>query len=87
MKIGGDYRVHPYRNTWPAAAGDLGLDPEAVIERVDALAVATADAFRDAAASPDVASLGRPLPARLIDLVAERVERCRDLLRPAARRT
>jgi serine/threonine-protein kinase HipA len=86
MKIGGDYRVHPYRSTWPGAAADLGLDREAVIERVDALAAAAPDALRDAAASPDVASLRRPLSARLVDLVAERVGRCRDILRPAARR-
>jgi hypothetical protein len=52
-----------------------------VIGRVDALAAAAPDAFRDAAASPDVASLGRALPSRLVDLVAERVKRCREVLR------
>jgi hypothetical protein len=25
MKIGGDYRVHPERNTWDKAARELGL--------------------------------------------------------------
>jgi serine/threonine-protein kinase HipA len=80
MKIGGDYRVYPYRDTWPAAAADLGLDPAVVIERVTALAAAAPDAFRDAAASPDVASLERTLPSRLVDLVADRVARCRDVL-------
>lgn len=80
MKIGGDYRVHPYRNTWPAAARELGLDAEAVLARALELAERAADAFADAARAPDVASLGRPLPARLVDLVAERAARCRAIL-------
>jgi serine/threonine-protein kinase HipA len=85
MKIGGDYRVYPYRNTWPAAAEDLGLDPEATVDRVDALAAKAPDAFRQAASAPEVVALKRPLPARLVDLVADRVERCRQVLAGQAR--
>lgn len=83
MKIGGDYRVYPYRNTWPQAAGDLGLDPERAVARVGELAARAPDAFAEAASAPEVASLERLLPARLVDLVADRVERCVALLRGA----
>ncbi|HTZ65540.1 MAG TPA: type II toxin-antitoxin system HipA family toxin [Solirubrobacteraceae bacterium] len=80
MKIGGDYRVHPYRNTWPKAAADLGLDTNAVLERVLHLALAAPDAFADAVRAPDVVALDRQLPERLADLVADRVERCLAIL-------
>jgi serine/threonine-protein kinase HipA len=85
MKVGNDYRVHPYRNAWPTAARDLGLDPDETRQRVDALALRAPDAFADAASTNDVAALGRELPARLVDLIANRVERCRAVLRPSAR--
>jgi serine/threonine-protein kinase HipA len=81
MKIGGDYRVFPYHNTWTAAAHDLGIDRDRALKRVEELAARTADAFADAASAPEVASLERLLPARLVDLVADRVERCLALLR------
>jgi serine/threonine-protein kinase HipA len=81
MKIGGDYRVFPYRNTWPVAARDLGIDPELALERVEELAASAADAFAEAASTPEVVALKRPLPARLVDLVADRAERCLVVLR------
>lgn len=83
MKIGGDYRVLPYHNTWPRAASDLGLNQDEVVQRVEALAERAADAFSDAASTAAVTSLGRDLPARLVDLVAERVIRCRRILSSA----
>jgi serine/threonine-protein kinase HipA len=76
MKIGGDYRAFPYHNTWDAAAHDLGVDPEPAIDRVLELAARAPDTFAAAAAAPEVASLGRPLPGRLVDLVADRAARC-----------
>ena len=76
MKIGGDYRVYPHHNTWPAVAQDLGIDPAAALDRVLALTKRAPEALAEAAAAPDVAALDRPLPARLADLVAERAERC-----------
>jgi serine/threonine-protein kinase HipA len=82
MKIGGDYRVFPHRNPWPQAAGDLGLDPDRVVARVEELAARAPDAFAEAASAPAVALLGRLLPARLVDLVADRAKRCLTLLRP-----
>jgi serine/threonine-protein kinase HipA len=83
MKIGGDYRVYPWRNTWPAAARELGLDPDETVQRVDALAAQAPDAFADAASTDDVSGLARDLPGRLVDLVADRVARCRALLQSA----
>jgi serine/threonine-protein kinase HipA len=80
MKIGGEYRLAPLRNTWPAAARDLGLDADGLVARVGELASAAPDAFADAAATPDVKALGSDLPARLVDLVADRAGRCRQLL-------
>jgi len=49
-----------------------------------ALAEQAPDAFAEAAAAPDVAALDRPLPGRLVDLVAERAERCKAILRGAS---
>lgn len=80
MKIGGEYDVFTYRNPWPKAAHELGVDAEALIDRVRGLAARAADAVADAAAAPDVADLGRDLASRLVDLVSERVARCVALL-------
>jgi len=80
MKLGGDYHVHPDRNPWPRAARDLGLDPATLTNRVRDLAERTPDAFADAIAAPEIEALNRPLPARLLDLVADRARRCRKAL-------
>jgi serine/threonine-protein kinase HipA len=79
MKIGGDYEVSPYRNTWPDAAHDLGLDPGDLVNRVRDLATLAPDVFADAAKAHDVEELHRPLPGKLVDLVADRSARCRRL--------
>jgi serine/threonine-protein kinase HipA len=81
MKIGGDYRVYPDHNTWQAAAHDLGVDSDTALGRLLTLADRAPDAFAEAIATPEVAALDRPLPARLLDLVSERVERCKRILR------
>jgi len=80
MKIGGDYRVLPYHNTWPAAARELGLDPDAAQQRLLELAQRAPDAFAEVAAGPDVTALNRPLPDRLVGLVADRAKRCLAIL-------
>lgn len=80
MKIGGDYRVFPYHNAWPGAARQFGLDEDLVIDRVRTLARVVGDAFADAAAAPEILSLDRPLPGRLVDRVAERAARCSAIL-------
>jgi serine/threonine-protein kinase HipA len=83
MKIGGDYGVFPGRNTWPGASRDLGLDPDVLLARVLELGARAPDAFADAANQPDIVALERPMPGRLVDLVAERATRCRRLIESA----
>jgi serine/threonine-protein kinase HipA len=80
MKLGGDYRVYPRQNRWPAAARELGLDRDALIARVHELAGVAPDALADAAKAPEVAALERELPGRLVDLLSERVRRCEQVL-------
>jgi serine/threonine-protein kinase HipA len=80
MKLGGDYRVYPRQNRWPAAARELGLDRDALIVRVRKLAGVAPDALADAAKAPEVVALERELPGRLVDLLSERVPRCESVL-------
>ena len=80
MRIGGDYRAFPYRSTWLEVARELALDPDALVDRVRGLAALAPDVFADAAKGPDIEALGRPLPTRLVDLVADRSERCSQLV-------
>ena len=80
MEVGGDYRVFFYRNTWPEAAGELGMDGDQLVTRVRELATLAPDVFAEAAKSPDVVALGRPMPARLVDLIADRAARCLKLI-------
>jgi serine/threonine-protein kinase HipA len=86
MKLGDHYDVFTHRNPWPQTATDIGVEVEALTARVADLAARAPDAFADAAQAPDVTALKRELPYRLVDLVAERVSRCRVLLRVPARR-
>lgn len=80
MKIGGDYRVLPYGNTWPAAAKELDLEADAAMQRLLTLADRAPGAFAQASGTPEVSALERPLPGRLTDLVAARVKRCLAIL-------
>jgi serine/threonine-protein kinase HipA len=80
MKLGGDYRVYPHHNPWPKPARELGLDLAQLVDRVRELAVLTPNAFADAIAAPEINALQRPLPARLLDLIADRAQRCEQLL-------
>lgn len=80
MKIGGDYHLYPHQNTWPAAARELELDPDSLLTRVDELASAAPDAFADACRVPAVTPLGSELPAKLLDLIADRAGRCAKLV-------
>jgi len=80
MKIGGDYRVYPWQNTWAKAARELNLDADQLVDRVRELASAAPDAFSSAAAEPDVQSLDRPFTTKLIDLIADRARRCLELI-------
>ncbi len=83
MKIGSSYDVELRRSTWPRAARDLGLDTDTLLARVRQLATVTPEAFADAIGEAAITELGRDLPGALLDLVAERVRRCLDLLPPS----
>jgi serine/threonine-protein kinase HipA len=80
MKLGGDYRVYQQDNRWPAVARDLGFDGEALMTRARELTDVVSDAFADAAKAQDVVALKRDLPGRLLDLLSDRVLRCRSVL-------
>lgn len=80
MKLGDSYAVHPYRNPWPRAARNLGVDEEVLVARVTDLGARLPDAFADAAAQDDVRSLNSELAPRLVDLVADRTARCIDVI-------
>jgi serine/threonine-protein kinase HipA len=80
MKVGGDYGVFPSRNRWPAAARELGLDVDVLVDRVRELGSRAPDAFADAAKAADVVALARPMPDRLVDLITDRAARCTRLI-------
>lgn len=80
MRIGGDYSVFPMRNTWPKAAAELGMDSDELVGRVRELASVAPAALADAAAAAEVVALKRKGPAKLVDLVAKRSERCARLV-------
>jgi serine/threonine-protein kinase HipA len=80
MKLGGSYRAIPDNDPWPQVADELGLDRDRLFDRVRGLVARAPSAFADAARAPDVVGLGRELPARLVDLVADRVRRCSALI-------
>jgi hypothetical protein len=87
MKIGNDYVVHPFRNSWPAASRVLGLDPAEVHARVIELSSVAPDAFADAANQVDIVALDRLLPRKLVDLVADRAGRCLRLVESSGARS
>jgi len=80
MKVGGDYGVAPVRNTWTGASRDLGMDADTLRTRVLELGALAPYAFADAANQPDIVALKRPMPGKLVDLVAERANRCMRLI-------
>jgi serine/threonine-protein kinase HipA len=80
MKIADDYTLYNYRNPWPIAAANLGLDAAELNERVATLCATVPAAFTAAAGRSAIADLGRPTPRRLADLVTRRAARCATLL-------
>lgn len=81
MKIGGEYKLEPPRNTWRAAASDLGLPADDLIARVAHLADSAPSAFAVAAADPSVASLHSEVIEKLVEAVSVRAKRCAEILR------
>lgn len=82
MKIGDDYRLPrtDRRSAWEHAADELKLDRARLIERVVDLAARTPDAFAEIADEIRAAGVDSELPARLVELVAHRSQRCELIL-------
>ena len=81
MRVGGEYRLDEIGGRhWRRLAEQLGLDPDRLIRRIDDLAVRTPEGFSSAATADAVSALDSDLPARLLDRVAARASRCRELL-------
>jgi serine/threonine-protein kinase HipA len=84
MKIGGRHDVYPYHTNWGKAADEMGIDRDLALSRIRELTDRAAESFAEAAAAPDVAALGRDLPSRLADIVAQRATRCAQLIAPGS---
>jgi serine/threonine-protein kinase HipA len=81
MRVGGEYRVEAISGRhWRRLADAVGLDPNALIDRIRELANRTPDALTAAVSTPPVRSLGSELPARLLDRIAIRARWCRQAL-------
>lgn len=80
MKVGGEYKLEPPRNTWRAAASDLGLPAGEVIARVGELADSVPSAFAAAAADSSVAGLHSDVIEKLVEAVSVRARRCVEIL-------
>ena len=75
MRVGGKYMASRVTAAdWSKAAAQLDVEPSAALQRVTDLAGRLPDAFAQAAADVEVASLGSPLPNKLRDLVTTRCE-------------
>lgn len=81
MKVGKTYELaYIGRSNWEALAGQVGLLPKEVVDRVADLAVRLPDAMAKVCSSPALVSLGSSLPERLLDVVAARANACGDRL-------
>ncbi len=81
MKIGGEYGLTALSGRhWRRFATANRLDPERLVDRIDALAQRLPDAFASAADSDGVRELGSGLPGRLVQRVADHVSACRQRL-------
>jgi serine/threonine-protein kinase HipA len=78
MKYGDDYTLRPRTpSMWPKVAKEFSLPADAVRTRARELAEQIPDRLADAVADPAVTDLGSSLPAALLDVVSDRVARCR----------
>lgn len=81
MKIGGEYRFKAIRpRNWVKLADVADLDVGRVIGRARELAERVPDALADACSTDAVATLGTPLPSRMLTAVAAWSRRCGRLL-------
>lgn len=82
MKIGDDYRLRSTdrRSAWERTADELRLDRRRLLERVLDLTTRAPDAFAQAATAVEADGVGEDLPARLVELVTQRSQRCAAVL-------
>lgn len=81
MRIGGEYGLQKVCGRhWRRFASENGLDPDAVVDRIEALAAQVPDAISTAATADPVRRLGSDLPGRLVDRLAKRAAACRTSL-------
>ena len=66
---------------WRRLAAAIGVDGEALVERIDRLAQRVPAAFAEVAQAPDVVELDSPLPARLAERITGAVADARRQLR------
>ncbi len=77
MKVGGEYRLEAItRRSWERLAGDAGVAPEVVVDRVRDLASRAPDSLADQASVDSVQRLDSPLPRTLVDSVGKWSEHC-----------
>jgi serine/threonine-protein kinase HipA len=80
MKIGGEYTLEPPRDTWRAAASDLGVPADELIARVATLADLVPSTFAAAAADASIANLQSDVVEKLVETVSVRARRCAEIL-------
>ena len=77
MKIGGEYQL--YRVTrlhWTELAGTIGLDADALVDRIRELALAVPDLLADIIGRAAETRLAHPILSTLQQSVSERVSEC-----------
>ncbi|HET9733385.1 MAG TPA: type II toxin-antitoxin system HipA family toxin [Acidimicrobiales bacterium] len=75
MRLGSDYRLNVIPSVWLDLARDIGMPVEMLRDRAERLTLAIPQEF-SAAAEEVAGATDSPLPARLVDAVAERARRC-----------
>lgn len=84
MRVGGEYRIARLTGRhWRRLAPAIGVDADALVARIDALAARVPDALAAAGTTDPVLALSSPLPARLLDRVAVHASACRAALAQA----
>jgi serine/threonine-protein kinase HipA len=84
MKLGGEYRLRNIGlHQWRKLAGELHIDPEEMIARVDSIAVQLADNISDIKSRMSDEGVVPPIVARLADALIARAAACRKILKSA----
>jgi len=77
MKIGGEYQLYRVaRLHWTELAGTIGLDADAVVDRISELALAVPDLLSDIIGRPAKTNLAHPILSTLQQSVSERASEC-----------